>query len=81
MFSVDSMPPWQMCASTKTFLPTSASQCDRGACSVGALLHPDFSTARGTNLCARALICHPNSDVFTAIACVPLGSISGVSGM
>jgi hypothetical protein len=57
-----------MCVSTKTFLPTSASQSDRDACSVDALLHLDFSTVRGMNLCARAPTFLLTSGVFTAIA-------------
>jgi hypothetical protein len=68
MFSADSMPIWQMCAFTKTSLPTSASQSDRDACSVDASLHLDFSTVRGTNPCVRAQTFLPISGVFTAIA-------------
>jgi hypothetical protein len=68
MFSADSMPIWQMCAFTKTSLPTSASQYVRDACSVDALLHLDFSTAPGMNPCARARTFLPISGVFTATA-------------
>jgi hypothetical protein len=75
------MPIWQTCGYTKTFLPTSASQSDQDVWNAGALPHLDFSTARGTKLCALAQIFLPSSGVFTTTACEPRGSTSGVCGM